>query len=114
MNSMNRRSLFKVLGAGVLTLPFVTSVVLAEAKKCGAPGPKASKKLLDPKDKTAIRLDYVEVASDAKGKPKYKEGDNCVTCNFYKNPEGDYGQCAMAAMKYVAACGWCKQFRKKA
>ena len=113
MTSMNRRSMIKAAAASILAFPLMMRVAMAEAKKCGAPGPKAKAKLLDPKDKVAERLDYTEVAETAKGNPKYKAGDHCATCNFYKNPEGDYGQCAMAAMKYVAACGWCKQFRAK-
>lgn len=114
MKSLDRRSMFKFIAASILAAPVMVQVAFAEAKKCGAPGPAAAAKLLDPKDKTAQRLDYVTVASEAKGNPKYKEGDNCLNCNFYKSPEGDYGKCAMAAMKYVTACGWCKQYRKKA
>ncbi len=113
MKSLDRRSVFKMMAASVLALPFITKSAFAEAAaKCGAPGPKAKAKLID--DKTAKRLDYVSVASEAKGNAKYKEGDHCLTCNFYKTPEGDYGRCSMAAMKYVAGCGWCKQFKAKA
>ncbi len=114
MKSLDRRSMFKMMAASVLALPFMTKVAFADAKKCGAPGPKASAKLLDPKDKVAERLNYVEVASEAKGNPKYTEGSNCGNCNFYKTPEGDYGRCSMAAMRYVANCGWCKQYKAKA
>ena len=112
MKSLDRRSMFKMMAASVLALPLMTKVALANAAKCGAPGAKAKAKLID--EKTAKRLGYVEVASEAKGEKKYKEGDHCATCNFYKTPEGDYGRCGMAGMKYVASCGWCKQFKKKA
>lgn len=112
MKSLDRRSMFKMMAASVLALPFMTKHAFAEAAKCGAPGAKAKAKLID--DKTAARLDYKAVAAEAKGNAKYTDGAHCGTCNFYKSPEGDYGKCSMAGMKYVANCGWCKQYKKKA
>lgn len=112
MKSLDRRSMFKMMAASVLALPFMTKVAFAQDKKCGVPGEKASAKLID--DKTAKRLDYVAVAGEAKGNPKYKAGDHCSSCNFYKAPEGDYGKCSMAGMRYVAGCGWCKMIKVKA
>lgn len=108
-SKLNRRSLFKSAMLGLTTF---IAVPKAFAAACAVSPEPAGKKVAKNKE----RLDYVVNADDAKGNAKYKAGDNCANCKFYKADAGTpgYGKCPMMANKYVSACGWCKSYAKKA
>ena len=110
----NRRNFLLKTLAGIALFPFAKTASLL-AKTCPSAAPKAEaikKRLLDPAGKTAKRLAYVVNAPDGKGHKKWKEGDDCGNCKFYKahKTEPDYGRCSMAANRYVPVCGWCKSY----
>ncbi|MCP4913166.1 MAG: hypothetical protein GY909_08600 [Oligoflexia bacterium] len=116
--SNSRRSFFKKALFGVASVAFLKSseTLAALAKSCpqGAPTTdKVKKKLLDYTSKTAKRLNFVANSADAKGHKKFKAGQNCANCKFYKadKKEPVYGKCAMVANKYVPSCGWCKSYK---
>lgn len=111
---MKRRSFIKNTIMTVVGLPLIGTSVAALAKKAGIT-------LVDPKDKTAVALKYVEDASKSKVR-KDKMGvkakdQNCTNCNFYKNETDHKGQkvgkCLMLQMKYVPAKAWCNVWTKK-
>ena len=115
MNKLNRRGFFKTLAGTLAALPVLGTfniVEAADAKECGdAP---ADKRVITPGEGPAKRLDYVAVASESKN-DKYKAGQDCSNCRFYKESKkvGDWAPCAMMASKYVSACGWCKSYKEK-
>lgn len=112
-NKNTRRQFFK-LAFGAIALAPVLRVADVLAKAAMPKSEKIKKKMIN--DKTAKRLDYVANAADAKkGKSakKYKEGNNCANCKFFKADKGepDWGKCTMAANRYVYKGGWCKSYR---
>ncbi|MBT3585140.1 MAG: hypothetical protein HN509_09540 [Halobacteriovoraceae bacterium] len=115
MQSKNsRRAFFKVALTAFAALPLIKATTAFAADKCPSvpTAGKALKKLLRPDSKTAKRIKYVVDATASKHK-KYKKGNACKNCKFYKvkKEENGYAPCQMAANKYVTTCGWCKQFK---
>lgn len=106
MKKMNRRTIFKAGALACLSGLALKSEIFIKSAAAKAI------RILDPKSKTAQRLEYVVKASESKNK-KYEKGQNCANCMHYKTPQGDKGKCAMAAMMYVQAAGWCKQYKAK-
>lgn len=114
MENKTRRNFFKWTLTGIGAAAFLKTSDVYAKLACPQAAPtnaKVVKKLLDYNSKTAKRLKFVANAPDAKGEKKYKEGENCANCNFYKAPIENYGKCAMVANKYVPACGWCKSYK---
>lgn len=64
-------------------------------------------------DPMAKALHYVEDASKSKN-PKYKKGDDCANCMFYKGKAGAArGPCQIFPGKSVNARGWCVSHQRK-
>lgn len=62
---------------------------------------------LSESDPMAKALHYTEDASSTDN-PKYKKGDDCANCAFYKGREGSTsGPCQLFPGKSVKAKGWC-------
>ena len=104
---LTRRSLFKSLLSVAAVAPFVKIASVSAAKVA---------KKLDITSNTAKRLGYVLKAEDAKKgkyKSKYKEGSNCQSCRFYKNPKEDWSKCSMAGNKLVSKDAWCKSYKAR-
>jgi hypothetical protein len=65
---------------------------------------------LDIKDPAAIKVGYVESASqvDAKKFPSYAKGSTCENCLLLQGTEGPgYRPCTLFPGKLVAVAGWC-------
>ncbi len=105
MKENNSRRSFLKLAFGTLALAPLARVLAAMPKT-----QKIKDKMIN--EKTAKKLNYVDVASKAKDHKKYKKGSNCGNCKFYKeSKEKGWGKCSMAGNKYVASEGWCKSYR---
>lgn len=59
----------------------------------------------------AKALSYVKKASEAKGNPKYKEGDVCKNCMFFES--GKNNGCTLFAGRRVEEGGWCAAWAAK-
>lgn len=105
----SRRNFFKKALAAVAFVPVMGE---AFAKACTAGAAPAGKKIVGVADKAAKRLKYVLDATTSKHK-KYKTGQFCGNCKFYKLKKEATGHapCSMMANKYVSSCGWCKSYR---
>lgn len=65
-------------------------------------------------DPMAKALHYTEDASKTDNS-KYKKGDDCSNCQFYKGKDGAArGPCQLFPGKSVNAKGWCVSHQKKA
>ena len=113
MKKQTRRSFFKISALTIASIPFVSKFSFAEeAKECGA-APEGLKKVAKEGEKSEKRLSYVQDATTSTHK-KYKAGDNCGNCKFYKTKkeEGGWAPCNMLANRYVSSCGWCKSYKR--
>ena len=119
---LNRRSFIRFTGVALGTLPFLNlrKAIANQGNKddkkiCPAEAPEGvkAKKIADPESKSAKRLKYITDATVSEHK-KYKKGDACGNCKFYKmkKEKGGYAPCSMFANKYVTKCGWCKSYKK--
>lgn len=69
---------------------------------------------LSESDPMAKALHYVEDA-ESSDNAKYKKGDDCANCTFFKGKDGDArGPCQLFPGKSVNAKGWCVSHQKKA
>ena len=113
----NRRQFFKYGLMMVAAVPAIKVGTAFSAYKCPnvkkISDEKVLKKLIDPSGKTAKRLNFVANAPDAKDHKKYKAGQICGNCKFYrvKKEAEEHAPCSMVANKYVPACGWCKSYK---
>ncbi|MCO4794235.1 MAG: high-potential iron-sulfur protein [Bacteriovoracaceae bacterium] len=113
----NRREFFKYGLTAIAAIPAIKVGSAFGAYKCPSvtkiDDAKVVKKLIDPTGKTAKRLKFVMNAPDAKDHKKYKAGNLCGNCKFYKvkKEAQDHAPCSMAGNKYVPACGWCKSYK---
>lgn len=122
-NNLNRRNLFKLGAAAIVSIPFLKiDSLFAEEElawdACPTVVPEKIQKKLA-KDKAKARLKFVADATTSTHK-KYKEGAACGNCKFYKTKikdgklvgeEGGYAKCSMLANKYVNRCAWCKSYK---
>lgn len=91
---MNRRK-FIQLGLAFGLIPLV------DIESHAAPAQQE----LSEDDPQAKGLNYVKEASKAKGHARYKEGDLCKNCFFFKPEQGN--GCTLFGMKRVEENGWC-------
>ena len=105
-DNINRRGFLVSLSLGALAL----ALVPAKAVLAAIPEALKGKKILDVESKVAKRLKYVAQAKESTHK-KYKAGQQCNNCTFYKKPIEGYGKCSLAGNRYVSGEGWCKQYR---
>jgi len=105
----SRRNFFKKTLATVAIVPFMGE---AFAKACVMAAAPVGKKVLALTDKAAKRLKYILDATKSTHK-KYKAGDACGNCKFYKlkKEASGHAPCSMMGNKYVTTCGWCKSYR---
>lgn len=122
-NNLNRRNLFKLGAAAIVSLPLLKIDRLLAGEElawdaCPTVVPEKIQKKLA-KDKAKARLKFVADATTSTHK-KYKPGAACGNCKFYKTKvkdgklvgeEGGYAKCSMLANKYVNRCGWCKSYK---
>lgn len=119
MNQMNRRTLVKkiVLGVGGFLASTQIPGVISKALAAGL-------KLID--EKSIKRLKYsADVNKEKPTLKKWKEGDKCLNCKFYKRGKTEkdgqwdkekkhegvlHAKCTMVANKYVSREGWCKVY----
>jgi hypothetical protein len=99
MRTLNRRALVKSLAAAA-----AAAAVLRGAKARAADLPH-----LNVKDPQAIKLGYVENATevDAKKYPAYVKGSRCDNCLLLQGSSGAYRPCNLFPGKLVSAAGWC-------
>ena len=98
--AVNRRTLLKNLLAAT-----AAASVLANRRSEGAEVPH-----LDVKDPAAVKVGYVENASqvDAKRYPAYVKGSNCDNCLLLQGAAGaNYRPCSLFPGKLVSVNGWC-------
>ncbi len=98
--ALNRRSLLKSLAATAAA----AAAVLRGVKSRSAELPH-----LNVKDPQAVKLGYVENATqvDAKKYPAYVKGSRCDNCLLLQGSSGAYRPCNLFAGKLVSAAGWC-------
>jgi len=114
--SQNRRQFLSLFALGLGSLAVLKNSVgkVFAADACPAAAP-TGKKVLAATDPFAKSSHYV-VDTAAVTDAKYKKGDTCGKCKFYQAAKGEsgYAPCTMAGNKFVAGCGWCNKFAKKA
>ena len=129
-NNLNRRNLFKLGAAAIVSIPvlrvgnlFAETAATATEELAWDACPivvpeKIVKKLAKEKSKT--KLAFVANATTSTHK-NYKDGAACGNCKFYKTKVkdnvitgeiGGYAKCTMLANKYVNRCGWCKSYKQ--
>ncbi len=122
-NNINRRNLFKLGAAAIVSIPFLKiDNLFAEElawDACPTSIPEEITKKMA-KEKAKTRLKFVADATTSTHK-KYEAGAACGNCKFYKTKivdgaitgeKGGYAKCSMLANKYVSRCGWCKSYKK--
>lgn len=64
---------------------------------------------LDPKSEAALKLGYVEIASqtDRSKFPNYAAGQSCANCQLVQLRYGPMRPCSLFPDKLVSAKGWC-------
>ncbi|WP_422133719.1 high-potential iron-sulfur protein [Endozoicomonas sp. ALD040] len=92
---MDRRK-FMQLGLACTLIPLVAMDTVAEPAAAGE---------VQEDDPQAKALNYVKEASEAKGNPKYKEGDICKNCMFFEASKNN--GCTLFAGRRVEEGGWC-------
>ena len=102
-----------LLGAAVTRRALVKNLSMAAAA-CVLPAARQSRAAepphLDGKDPAAVKLGYVENASqvDVKKYPAYVKGSNCDNCLLLQGAAGaHYRPCNLFPGKLVSAAGWC-------
>ncbi|HMQ11324.1 MAG TPA: high-potential iron-sulfur protein [Oligoflexia bacterium] len=100
--------------------PVGTPEATATESPTPAPAKKESVKYVDPQNKMAVNLKYVEDAKNADPALRIKRGDVegkdqlCSNCSFYTPEAGKtYGKCTLLPDGYVPAKGWCSTWAKK-
>jgi hypothetical protein len=106
---MKRRLFLKSIATALLATPFIKALA-QDPKECPATAP-ADVKVVTADTAPGKGLAYVALATESKHE-KYKAGQNCTNCKFYKadKANGGYAPCTMMANKFVAGCGWCKSY----
>lgn len=125
---MNRRSFFQSVGAFIGAAALLPVIARAEGRRGGGTA-AAGPQLVDPKDRQAQSVNYVEMNTalkdktlmNARGGVAFKD-QKCKTCAFYEG-----GKEVTAAGKKAAPCqmpftggkmvtadGWCSSWAKKA
>lgn len=92
---MDRRK-FMQLGLACSLIPLVAMDTVAESAAAGE---------VQEDDPQAKALNYVKNASEAKGNPKYKEGEICKNCMFFEASKNN--GCTLFAGRSVEEGGWC-------
>jgi hypothetical protein len=100
--AVTRRALVKNLGMAA-----VATALLRPRQSQAAEPPH-----LDVKDPAALKLGYVENASqvDVKKYPSYIKGSNCENCLLLQGTGADYRPCNLFPGKLVAVNGWCSSW----
>lgn len=127
---MNRRSFFQSVGAFIGAAALLPIVARAEGRRGGGSAAAAgAAQLVDPKDRQAQSVNYVEVNTQLKDKSLMAarsgvdfKNQKCKGCAFYDASKETTvsgkkaGPCQMpfASGKAVAAEGWCSSWAKKA
>ena len=123
---MNRRSFFQSVGAFIGAAALLPIVARAEGRRGGGSA-AAGPALVDPKDRQAQSVNYVEINTQIKDKGLMSarsgvefKNQKCKGCAFYDASKETTvggkkaGPCQMpfAAGKSVAAEGWCSSWAK--
>ena len=98
---LSRRDVLKTLALGA-----AAAVGLETHRSRGA----ESGQKLDIRDPAAVRLGYVENASqvDTKKFPQFVPGSNCDNClQLQGKPGNNYRPCSLFPGKLVSVSGWC-------
>ena len=126
---MNRRSFFQSVGAFIGAAALLPIVARAEGRRGGSTAAAGAAQLVDPKDRQAQSVNYVEVNTQLKDKTLMAprggvefKNQKCKNCAFYDVSKETTvsgkkaGPCQMpfAAGKAVTAEGWCSSWAKKA
>lgn len=126
---MNRRSFFQSVGAFIGAAALLPIVARAEGRRGGGSAASAGAALVDPKDRQAQSVNYVEINTQIKDKGLMSarsgvefKNQKCKGCAFYDASKETTvggkkaGPCQMpfAAGKAVTAEGWCSSWAKKA
>jgi High potential iron-sulfur protein len=101
VDRLSRRHLLQKLTMGAPLLPLVAAGLRNAALAADAP-------LLNPQDKDAKAVKYVEDASQAQGA---LAGSTCANCAVYQGKSGAAtGPCQIFPGKLVKAAGWCSSW----
>lgn len=127
---MNRRSFFQSVGAFVGAIALLPVAGHAEGRRGGKTAASgAGPQLVDPKDRQALSVNYVEVNTAMKDKALMTarsgvefKNQKCNNCAFYeggkevtaKGKKAAPCQMPFASGKLVTAEGWCSSWAKKA
>ena len=126
---MNRRSFFQSVGMFVGAIALLPVAGRAEGRRGGGTAAAAGPQLVDPKDRQAMSVNYVEVNTalkdkalqSARGGVQFKD-QKCNNCAFYEAGKETTAAGKKAAPcqmpftggKLVTANGWCSSWAKKA
>ena len=94
MNS-KRRAMIRTLGAGVIAIP--ASTLTGAGRVLAADPPK-----LDPENATAKALAYTHESTDP--------AKSCAGCQFYTQPDAEWGHCVIFPDFVVSAKGLCNSW----
>ena len=126
---MNRRSFFQSMATAIGAIALLPIAARAEGRRGGGAAAAAGPQLVDPKDRQALSVNYVELNTSLKDKALQNaragvafKDQKCKGCAFYET-----GKETTAAGKKVAPCqmpftggkmvtaeGWCSSWAKKA
>lgn len=126
---MNRRSFFQSVGMLIGAAALLPVVAHAEGRRGGGAAKAAGPQLVDPKDRQAQSVNYVELNTALKDKTlmnaragvQFKD-QKCKNCAFYETGKETSAAGKKAAPcqmpftggKMVTAEGWCSSWAKKA
>ncbi|AZZ36996.1 hypothetical protein CIK05_09385 [Bdellovibrio sp. qaytius] len=126
---MNRRSFFQSVGTLIGAIALLPVVGRAEGRRGGSTAAAAGPQLVDPKDRQALSVNYVELNTTLKDKAlqnprsgvQFKD-QKCKACAFYQHDKETSAagkkaapcQMPFAGGKMVSAEGWCSSWAKKA
>ncbi|WP_111413234.1 high-potential iron-sulfur protein [Billgrantia lactosivorans] len=96
----SRREFLRSSLIGVMALPLGIGILSRQAFAQSLPR-------LDPDNRQAQALNYVEVAEQASDHPAYEEGETCRNCMFFeRRSEG----CQLFPQNSVEPGGWCQSW----
>lgn len=102
---LNRRNFLKFSAFAVVVAGFFGKATSAFAQ------------MVDTSKGMAKTLKYVDdgakVAKEGKMPAKYKDGQSCANCQFYKKVDDKKGNCTLVKPGFVAVTGWCTSYNLK-
>jgi len=111
MKTLDRRGMFKLLGAGSLALMLPTFTRLSSGNAW------AQDNVLDPEGAQAKALGYVHNTEevDNAAYPRHQASQNCANCQLAQGDlSAEWVGCGIFPGKQVASNGWCNAWVQRA